>query len=227
MNKIGDEKIIVIMPVFNEAKIIKQVIEEIKSSGFKTIIVVDDGSTDETCEILEKNNILYISHSINRGKGAAMKTGIEAAKIMGAEKIVSIDGDGQHNPEDINKMISKIQEGYDVVLGTRMKNHKGMPLHKVIANYLGNFFTWVIYGLWVTDSQSGFRMYSKKATEKIDTKTDRYTYDSEIIREIKINKLKFVEVPIEVRYTEYSKNKMMKQGFLNGIKTLFKMIITE
>jgi len=102
-----------------------------------------------------------------------------------------------------------------------------MPSYKILANYLGNFFTWLIYGLWVSDSQSGFRAYSKKAIYLIDTKTDRYEYDSEIIKEIKRNKLKFVEVPIEVHYTEYSMNKKHKQNLKNGLKTLIKMIISE
>jgi hypothetical protein len=89
---------------------------------------------------------------------------------------------------------------------------------------MGNLLTWYLHGLWVTDSQSGLRAYSAKAMELIDTKSDRYEYDSEIIREIYRNKLKFIEIPIEVRYTEYSMGKTEKQGFLNGLKTVYKMI---
>jgi len=85
----------------------------------------------------------------------------------------------------------------------------------------------MIYGLWVTDSQSGFRAYSKKAIRLIETKTDRYEYDSEVIREISRNKLKYAEVPIEVRYTEYSMNKKHKMNLKNGIKTLIKMILSS
>ena len=85
----------------------------------------------------------------------------------------------------------------------------------------------MIYGLWVTDSQSGFRAYSKKAIKLINTQTDRYEYDSEVIREIKRHDLKYIEVPIEVRYTDYSMNKVNKQGIKNGIKTLIKMLISS
>ena len=124
-------------------------------------------------------------------------------------------------------MITLIREGYDVVLGSRLKNCDGMPAHKIAHNRIGNFLVWMVYGLWVTDSQSGFRAYSKKALELIDTKTDRYEYDSEVIREIKHHQLKFVEVPIKVRYTEYSMGKVQKMNLKNGIKTLIKMILSS
>ncbi|EKE18626.1 MAG: hypothetical protein ACD_9C00280G0002 [uncultured bacterium] len=174
----------------------------------------------------KETGIIALKHFINRGKGAAVKTGIEAAKLLEADIVITIDGDGQHNPKDIEKMLNLINEGYDVALGTRLKNPKGMPAYKILANHVANFCTWAIYGLWVTDSQSGFRAYSKKAIELIDTKTDRYEYDSEIIREIHRNRLKFIETPIEVRYTEYSMSKVHKMNLKNGFKTLVKMLIS-
>jgi len=136
-----------------------------------------------------------------------------------------MDGDGQHDPEDIQKLISPIvDKECDVVLGTRLLDPKGMPWHKIFANKIGNFFTWYLFGLWVTDSQSGFRAYSRHAAQVINTKADRYEYDSQVIREIYIYKLKFKEIPIAVRYTEYSMGKIQKQGIANGFKTLYKMV---
>jgi len=216
--------IFLIIPAFNEGKIIRKVISEIKSAGYGNVIVVDDGSGDDTRAEAERSGAVTLGHRINRGKGAAVKTGIEAAKKLGVEIAVTIDGDGQHNPADIGRMIKKIRAGYDVVLGSRLIRRQGMPLSRVVYNYAGNFFTWYLYGLWVTDSQSGFRAYSKKALKLIDTRSDRYEYDSEIIREIYKNKLKYVEVPVEVRYSEYSMGKIEKQGFLNGLKTAARMI---
>ncbi|HBI33687.1 MAG TPA: glycosyltransferase family 2 protein [Candidatus Moranbacteria bacterium] len=221
------KKIFVLIPAFNEETVIREVITEIRKAGYENIIVVDDGSADNTQIAAQKEiGVISLRHSINRGKGAAVKTGIEAAKMLGADIVVTIDGDGQHNPDDIAKMLELIEQGNDVVLGSRLKNPKGMPLWKIAANHFGNFCTWAIYGLWVTDSQSGFRAYSKKALELIDTKTDRYEYDSEVIREIYRNKLKFIETPIEVRYTEYSMNKVHKMNLKNGFKTLIKMMIS-
>jgi glycosyltransferase involved in cell wall biosynthesis len=222
-----DKKIYILIPAYNEATVIADVISEVRSAGYQNIIVVDDGSADDTYAKASQTGVVTLKHFLNRGKGAAMKTGIEAVKLLGAEAVVTIDGDGQHNPEDIRKMLDLINEGNDVVLGTRLLAPKGMPKYKILANHIGNFCTWAIYGLWVTDSQSGFRAFSKKALSAIETKTDRYEYDSEVIREIFRNKLKFTETPIEVRYTEYSMGKTNKMNFKNGIKTLIKMIISS
>jgi len=216
--------IFIVIPAFNEEKKIGEVVGEVKSNGFDQIIVVDDGSADDTLNEIKRAGALALRHKINRGKGAAVKTGIEAAKILGAEEVVTMDGDGQHNPADIKSMLRKIEKGNDVILGSRLMNKKGMPFVKVLYNHVGNFLTWYLNGLWVTDSQSGFRAYSQKALELIDTRSDRYEYDSEVIREIYRHQLKYVEVPIEVRYTDYSMGKVEKQGFLNGLKTIYRMI---
>ena len=220
----SNSRIWIVIPTYNEEKIIQSVIKEIKKTGYSNIIVVDDGSSDNTRNAAQKNGVVVLRHRINRGKGAATKTAIEAVKLLGADIIVTMDGDGQHDPKDITRLISPLYKGYDIVLGTRLKNTLGMPWHKIMANKIGNLFTWYFYGLWVTDSQSGFRAYSKNAVEKINTYADRYEYDSEVIREIHKYKLKFCEVPIKVRYTEYSMNKAQKQNFWNGIKTLYKMV---
>ncbi len=216
----------IVLPAYNEEKIIQDTLREIQSVGYKNIIVVDDGSHDQTYErAKEIPGIVVLRHKLNRGKGAATKTGIEAAKLLDAGIIVTMDSDGQHNPQDIARLIEPIEKNHcDVVLGTRLQNPKGMPWYKICANHIGNALTWYFYGLWVSDSQSGFRAYSRHASELINTKTDRYEYDSEVIREVYIYKLKYKEVPIEVRYTEYSMGKIQKQGFWNGLKTLYKMV---
>jgi len=217
--------IFIVIPVYNENRVIQDVLWEIQKSGYPNIIVVDDGSRDQTYDQASQiEGVIVLKHCINRGKGAAVKTGIEAAKILNADIIVTMDGDGQHNPQDIENLVKPIQYGgIDVVLGTRLKNPKGMPLHKIAQNKLANLLTWFLFGLWVTDSQSGFRAYSRHAAEVINTRGDRYEYDSEVLREIYIYKLKFKEVPIQVRYTGYSMSKTHKQNLSNGIITLYKM----
>ena len=217
----------VVIPAYNEEKIIQDVLREIQAAGYANLIVVDDGSADNTqAKAKEIPGVIALRHRINRGKGAATKTGIEAAKMLGAVIIVTLDGDGQHNPEDICRLIRPIFEKHcDVVLGSRLLDPEGMPGYKIWHNKIANFITWYLYGLWVSDSQSGFRAYSRHAVELINTKTDRYEYDSEVIREISTYAQKYQEVPIEVRYTEYSMGKVEKQSLLNGIKTLFKMIL--
>jgi glycosyltransferase involved in cell wall biosynthesis len=219
------DSIHIVIPAFNEGEMIAPVIDEVKSAGHENIIVVDDGSSDNTFWEAGRRQVIALRHRINRGKGAATKTGIEAAKILGARVIVTMDADGQHDPADIQVLAEPILSGeFDVVLGTRLVSPEGMPWHRIVANKIGNFFTWYIYGLWVTDSQSGFRAYSREAARQINTHTDHYEYDSEVIYEIKKNRLKYTEVPIKVRYTDYSMRKATKQGFTNGLKTLYKMI---
>lgn len=218
-------KIFVVVPAYNEETVIASVIHEIRNAGYSNIVIVDDGSKDQTQNIARQAGAIALKHRINRGKGAATKTGIEAAKLLGADIIITMDGDGQHDPHDIKNLINPIQKNHcDVVLGSRLINPKGMPGYKILHNKIGNVLVWYLYGLYVTDSQSGFRAYSRHAAEVINTKTDRYEYDSEVIREIYKYQLKYQEIPIQVRYTDYSMGKIHKQSLLNGIKTLYKII---
>lgn len=220
------KKVFIVIPAYNEATVILNVLKEVRNAGYENIIVVDDGSSDSTYATASSAGVIALKHYINRGKGAAIKTGIEAAKILGATAIVTLDGDGQHNPNDITSMMHLLEKGYDVVLGTRLLRPEGMPRYKRVHNFIGNIFVWMLYGLWVTDSQSGFRAYSKKALKNINTHTDRYEYDSEVIREIYRHALHYIEIPIEVRYTEYSMRKSYKMNWKNGFKTLIRMILS-
>lgn len=216
---------VIVIPVYNEAKVVGQVIEDVRAHGFQHIVVVDDGSKDESWCVASAHDALALRLKVNRGKGAAVKTGIMAANLLDADVVVTMDGDGQHDPADIRPLITPILEGKsDVVLGSRLLQREEMPKIKVLANNVGNFFTWLFYGLLVSDSQSGFRAYSRYAALIIDTKADKYEYDSKVIREIKNNRLRFTEVPVHTRYTEYSKGKKTKQGFVNGLVTLYRMV---
>lgn len=228
----SNKKIYIVIPAFNEGKVIGDVIDSIKSEGFTNIIVVDDGSFDSTSKIAKEKNCITLKHLINRGKGAATQTGIDAAKILNADIIVTIDGDGQHYPEDIKNLIDPIINGKcEVALGSRLleKNNK-MPFSRKIMNDIANSITFFFYGIYVSDSQSGFRAYGKSSFKYLKTQMDRYEFESEIIHIIKLSHLKFNEIPIRVNYSEYSKTKynglgVDKQGVTSGIKMLFKMII--
>jgi UDP-N-acetylglucosamine---dolichyl-phosphate N-acetylglucosaminyltransferase len=220
------QPVAVVIPAYNEASVIADVIREVAASGNYLVVVVDDGSKDATYAIANNApGVVALRHKINRGKGAATKTGIVAALRLNADIVVTMDGDGQHDPGDIEALIAPIKNGeYDVVLGTRKRLKGEMPLIKIVANRIGNLVTWLFYGIHVSDSQSGFRAYSRFAASIIDTKADKYEYDSKVIREINNNRLRFVEVPIKVRYTAYSMGKPQKQGFINGLRTLFRIV---
>ncbi len=219
------EKIAIVIPVYNEAGAIGDVIEDVRAHGYTSIVVVDDGSDDDSFYIAAAYDVVALRHKINRGKGAAVKTGIMAANLLDVDVVVTMDGDGQHDPADIAPLIQPILDNTsDVVLGSRLLNKEEMPFVKVIANSFGNFFTWLLYGILVSDSQSGYRAYSRYAALIIDTKADKYEYDSKVIREIKNNRLRYTEVPVQTLYTEYSMQKKNKQGFVNGLITLYRMV---
>ncbi|MFH1353946.1 MAG: glycosyltransferase family 2 protein [bacterium] len=218
-------KVVIVIPAFNEAKVIGQVIKDIRSKGFAGIIVVDDGSTDKTTPVATQAGAIVVTHRFNRGKGAAIKTGLEAAKLLSAGIIVTIDGDGQHAASDIPALVQPIIDGRcQVVLGNRLHSCSSMPKQKIIQNIVGNAVTFLLHRQWVTDSQSGFRAYSRLAAELINTQADFYDYDSEVIREIRRHRISFQEVPVAVHYTPYSQSKSHKQTLANGVKTVYRMI---
>ncbi len=219
-------KVFIVIPAYNEQKQIQQVIAQVKKEGYPNILVVDDGSGDQTFLVARETGVNVVRHVINRGKGAATKTGLRGALLLGADIVVTIDGDGQHDPGDIPKVVQPLlDQKVDVVLGNRFKGDNKIPLIRKIYNRVGDWFTFVLGGVLVSDSQSGFRAYSSKAIKMIDTKGDRYEFESEIIHEIAANKLNFVEVPIKVRYTEYSLSK--GQNFKNGIKTVLRLFFRK
>lgn len=221
-----ETKYYIVIPAYNEEQVIESVIDELYSAGHKNIIVVDDGSTDNTYRKAAEKKIVLLRHILNRGKGAAIKTGLEAARLLNAEHVVTFDADGQHDPNDIRQMI-KLLDDYDVVLGQRNFSDKQIPFFKRMGNFVGNLVTWVVYGLWVADSQSGMRAYSKKALVCMETTADRYEYDSEILREIVRNKLSYIETPIHVRYTTYSQKKADRQTYMGAVKTVIRMMLAD
>jgi len=221
----------VILPAFNEEKVIGQVLTHLKDflKGLKNlnsrIVVVDDASTDKTGRIVRKEGVIVLSHLINRGLGGALRTGLEYARIKGADIAVTMDGDGQHDPSDIKKLIQPILKGKaKVVIGSRLlKGVKQIPWDRRLILWLSNWVTYLFFGVYTTDSQSGFRAFSRRAIEKIKLRTQRMEVSSEFFGQIRKNNLKFTEVPIRVIYTPYSRQK--GQSNLNALKILIKLIL--
>lgn len=220
------EKILIAMPAYNEAKVIGRVIKSVKLEGFHDILVVDDCSRDNTGEIARKEGAIVIRHPINRkGPGAPTATAIEYAKRKDYEKLVLIDSDGQHSPKDIKKLLLK-SEKFDVVIGSRMMNlNKEMPLQRRIVNFLGSFVTWFFFGLFVKDSQSGFKVLNKKAINKINLTYDTFEFCSEMIGEIYQKKLSHIEIPIKVIYTDHSMKKGHGQSVINGFRMVWRFML--
>jgi len=166
---------------------------------------------------------MVVSHVVNRGLGAAIGTGFVVAQKLGADVLITLDADGQHDPTEIPKFLEAIENGAEVVVGSRMLERSGMPWYRQVANWLGNISTFVLFGALVTDSQSGYRAFTQKALSMIQIKTNRMEVSSELIAETKSHNLKLFEVPIKAIYTDYSLSK--GQSFFVGLKTLFKLVL--
>ena len=221
-------RLVIAVPVFNESaviyKVLKAIPKKIKGVSKINLIVVNDGSTDKSQYEVERAGFITINHIINRGLGAAIKSGMEYARVKKADIMVTFDGDGQHDPSDIEKIIRPVfQKKADLVIGSRFKKSKNIPLDRFFLNWLANFITFLFYGVATTDSQSGLRAFSKKALKLIDFRGERMDFSSEILLEAKKNKLKIAEVPIRAIYTEYSRKKGQKN--LNAIPTFSRFLV--
>ena len=223
-------KLFIVIPAYNEEVTIGKVVQELRALELpdieKEVIVVDDGSMDRTGEVARSEGAVIVRHIVNRGVGGALGTGISAALRKGADIIVTYDADGQHAASDIEKVIGPIQNGSaDVVLGTRMLDSGHMPWTRRIANQIANLITLTLFGIKTTDSQCGFRAYSRFAAQKIEIRSNHYEVCSEICQEIKRQKLVSTEVPIQVIYTRYSLSK--GQSFMNGLRTLIRLLMAH
>jgi len=217
----------ILIPVYNEGSVIYNVLCDIKAHGFTHCLVVNDGSTDFSESEIRRAGAMIISHHIRRGKGAAIRTGIEAIKLLDFTVVITMDGDGQHVASDLDALLTSLSRGYDVVLGSRFLGKNKIPVLRRIYNWLGNRMIQALTGISLTDSQSGFRAYTKKSLLVMETYSDSYEYDSEIVQEIKKHNLSYKEVPIQVRYTAYSQQKKQKQSLLNGMKTVMQLLFSS
>lgn len=211
-----------IIPAYNEEKTLADVL--LKTLEFvDEIVVINDGSSDGTENIALTLNCTVLSHVINRGLGSALRTGFTYALLRGATFIVTLDADGQHNPEDIGRLYNEIEKGFDVVIGSRMRSALGMPWHRIMANTIGNIFSGG--KRFTTDSQSGLRAFRGNALAQIELLGERMEISSEIIDEVRRKKLRYSEIEIQPLYTEYSLSK--GQGFKTGIITLFRLLFNR
>ena len=218
-------KTLIVVPAFNEQDSIASVISDLKKHGYKEILVVDDGSTDLTKLISQKEKVKVVNHIVNRGLGAALGTGFEYARKNNFQAVVTFDSDGQHKAESLKALLDPIAKNLaDVVIGSRLlKNLSEMPKDRLVISYLGNILTYILYGFISTDSQSGLRAFNKKAINCITIKTDRMEVSSEFLKEIKRNKLRYKEVPIKPIYTEYSR--ASGQSNINSFNVALKMFL--
>lgn len=211
-------KISIVIPAYKEESRIGRVISSFKKSKLP-VIVVDDGSPDNTYEVACKNRVCVIKHSVNLGKGAAMKTGAEAAFKMGADAVVFVDGDGQHDIKDLFLFVNKLKEGNKLVIGIRnfMAN---APLVRFLGNKIASFIVAVFFGKYCSDILCGYRAMTKSAYRKIIWETSGYGVETEMIVNAVINKIHFCEVPVSTIYYDKVKGVTMFDSLLIFINLL-------
>lgn len=208
-------KIFVVIPLFNEEKHIVKVLKDIFPYGL-TVVVVDDGSSDNSrfkVQELKFKNVTLLQHKINLGKGAAMKTGTDYAFSQGAEAVIFMDADGQHDAADLPKFIEALSNGgFDVVFGSRNYGY-GVPL----VRYLGNKFASVVmvwfFKIYVSDVICGFKGLTQDAYKKLRWDSSGYGVESEIVARLGKNRLKYCEVQVKTIYLNKVKGVTLLDAF--------------
>ncbi|CUS77647.1 Glycosyltransferase involved in cell wall bisynthesis [Candidatus Kryptonium thompsonii] len=171
-----------VIPAYNAERTIKILIERVKKFiPLEDIVVVDDGSTDMTSEIALGCGANVLKHAKNYGKGKALKTGFKFAILKNYDAVLTLDADLQHDPDEIPKLIDKFSEGFDIVIGNRMKNLKSMPVERIFSNKMTSFLISLRTGQKIPDSQCGFRLIKRAVIEKISVKSDGFSFESEFL----------------------------------------------
>lgn len=228
-------KVCIVIPAYNEAGSIKDVIAETKHEFRNskiydtTILVVNDSSTDKTSNVAKSAGATVINHILNMGAGGATATGLSYAQQYGYTIAATMDADGQHSPRDVKQCIDAlIEKEADLLIGSRLINSDGMSKIKILGNKGLSIFTYLLFGIRSTDSQSGLRVFSRNALEKLRWKTSGYEFCSEMLWRANQLNLTIEEHPIEAIYTDYSKSKGQSNwNAINIIRSLVKRRLSE
>ncbi len=203
----------VIVAAFNEGRVITDVVRPLVREGY-AVVVVDDGSRDETAALARAAGAATVRHVINRGQGAALQSGLRYALDHGARLLVTFDADGQHAVDDVPRLLKPILDGQaDIVLGSRfLENATAVPPARRLLLWAAIAFMRFVSGMRLTDAHNGMRALSRRAAEQLDLRLDRMAHASEIVDQIARTGLPITEVPVAIRYTPYSLNKGQRAG---------------
>ncbi|MCM8791768.1 MAG: glycosyltransferase family 2 protein [Candidatus Omnitrophica bacterium] len=200
--------ICVIVPTYNEAENIAHIIKKLKNYDLE-VVVIDDGSYDDTSKIAEACGAKVIKNLKNEGKGAALKKGFDYVLKNNFDAVITMDGDGQHLPEDIPKFIKRAEESNaSIFIGNRMYDLKNMPLTRKITNLAMSAFISFIVKQYIPDTQCGFRLIKKEILERFKFTTQRYETESEILIKTAKAKYRIESLPINCVYRKYKKSQI-------------------
>lgn len=215
--------LVVIIPAYNEARFIGSIVLQARRFASQ-VIVVDDGSTDDTAHIARSAGATILCHKCNAGKGAALNTGFRVARDFEPQVVVCLDGDGQHLPEEIDLIIEPIiNQDADIVVGSRyLGATHHVPRHRVWGHRLFNLLTRYASGVKSSDSQSGFRAFSPRALEALSFCSQDFSVESEMQFLAQEHGLRVIDVPVTIRYPDPPKRSVLMHGMrvLNGFLRL-------
>ncbi|MGQ9761954.1 MAG: glycosyltransferase family 2 protein [Thermogutta sp.] len=199
------ESCFVVVPAYNEEARLGRVLEGLLAVA-PTVVVVDDGSPDDTAQVAAQYPVWVLRHVVNLGQGAALQTGISFALRQGAEYVGTFDADGQHLPGDLLRLYHALHENRaDFALGSRFLGRaEGIPWTRILMLKAAILFTWLFSGIRVTDTHNGIRMMTRRGAKKIHITMNRMEHASEILDQIATSGLRFVEVPVTIRYSTES-----------------------
>jgi glycosyltransferase involved in cell wall biosynthesis len=204
----SERKVFFVVPAYNEATSVGEVVRGALAFA-ERVLVVDDGSADETGEAARAAGAVVARHEENLGQGAAIQTGIELGLRLGATHMVTFDADGQHRADDALRMVDRLEaEGLDVVLGTRGgRRQAGMPLERHLLLRAGLVLSRLTTGLDLTDTHNGLRAFTADAASRLDITQNRMAHASQILARIAELGLRWAEEPVEVSYTSFTLGK--------------------
>jgi len=204
--------ITVVVPAHNEEDRIGEVLKDLKKTKLP-VIVVDDGSKDKTFKIAKNLGVMALRHKVNLGKGAALKTGCEAAFSMGAEAVVLMDSDGQHKIEDLPHFIDALEKDkFDIVFGSRNLSH-GVPFMRYMGNKTASVLVSLLFGIYISDLICGYRGLTKKAYKKMNWESTGYGVETEMAIKTGKYELKYCEVPVQTIYYDNVKGVTILDAF--------------
>ncbi len=193
-------KACVVIPTYNEARAIANLVRKIKQQELE-VVVIDDGSYDNTFRIAEDSGAVVLHNLNNEGKGASLIKGFSYALDKDFDAVITMDGDGQHLPEEIPYFVRLAQySDSGIVIGNRMLKRKDMPLIRILTNKLMSWFISSLAKQKIPDTQCGFRLIKKEVLKKIDLRTRKYETESEIIIQAARLGFKIESVPIKTIY---------------------------
>jgi glycosyltransferase involved in cell wall biosynthesis len=226
-NHINPQEVFVIVPAYNEQSVIREVVQELTVLQYN-VVVVDDGSAQSMYPFVQGLPVFFLQHETNLGQGAALQTGVEFAREHGAVYIVTFDGDGQHNANDIDKLLQPLLNNEaDFTLGSRFMEgsqhnmSSGRAKTIQLAKLINYFFT----GMKLTDAYNGMRALNKTAAVNVNIVENGMAHATELLSYIKKNKLRYKEIAVSIRYTAYSKSKGLTVW--SGFRIFFDILLNK